>query len=489
MKKYLLAATVLILVLTFTGAFTEFVLLFKKEDGHTNWQHLANWSAFTLITLLSITATSLFFSRQRYKKVNKELQAIKSQLEIRVRERTATLDEANRLLTDTSNKLLSSEQYLKSILTSMPFMLVGLDPDGTITQWNIKAEDYTAILAKDAIGKNLWDVYPTITVSPQQVNEAFKSNRITSLRQGHRGLRHYDITLYPLESNVKPGIAILIHDVSKQVKYENRIIQRDRLSSMGELASSTANDINGPLQTMMKDVMQTNEDIKAITDHAPAELAESLTKIQDDVRNALEQGDQASAIISNLLDFASAQFDPKQQVDMTEVMDHSLDLAKKMLTVPNGLLFSKISIERLYDDDLPLVNCHIAEIQQVFLNLIRHCLHALSKVETEGFSPLIKVRILECYNALWLKITHNGVGLTGDEQQSIFEPYFSNDPLDGEEDADKRLSFCHFIITEHHNGEMAVTSALDVGTTFHMEFLLKHKKSMNDVIPVVEKRK
>jgi len=336
------------------------------------------------------------------------------------------------------------------------------------------------------LGKNLWEVYPTVTVSAEQVDEAYKSKRITSLRQGHQGLLHYDITLYPLESDVKPGIAILIHDVSRQVKSENRIIQRDRMSSMGELASSTANDINGPLQTMISNIRQVNKEVKQLNEQAPAELENKLNTLRHELSEAMDQGNQASAIVSNLLDFASAQEDPKQQADMAEVMDHSLQLANRMLTVPKGLEFNKIQIERHYDKDLPLVNCHVAEVQQVFLNLLRHCLYALSKVEAENFSPLIKVRILECYNALWLKITHNGVGLTGDEQQSIFEPYFRNNPLDREDDADKRLSFCHFIVTDHHNGEMAVTSAPDVGTTFHMEFLLKHKKRDKDSMPVVQ---
>ena len=479
MKKHLSIVAILIIVLSYSGAFAELVLLFKYEDGHTNWQYLANWSSATLLILLSVTATVLFFSRQRAKKINIELEAIKNKLEIRVQERTATLDESNRLLTeevalhlDTSNKLLSSEQYLKSILTSMPYMLVGLDSDGTITQWSKKAEEYSAISAEDALGKNLWEVYPSVIVSAEQVAEVFKSQRITSLRQGHQGLRHYDITLYPLEGTVEPGIAVLIQDVSKQVKSENRIIQRDRMSSMGELASSAANDINGPLQRMMRDIKRINGDVMLLTEETPADFSKQLKAVQVELNDAMEQGGQATAIINNLFDFASAQLEPKQQVNMVEVMDHALELASRILTVPKGLEFSKIQIERNYDDDLPLVCCHVAEIQQVYLNLLRHCLHALTKVETKGFEPVIKVRIQECYNALWLKITHNGVGLTGDEQQSIFEPYFGNAPLDGERDADKRLSFCHFIVTEHHKGEMAVTSAPEVGTTFHMEFLL-----------------
>jgi hypothetical protein len=80
MKKYLSAAAILVLILYFSGAFAEFVLLFKDETGHTNWQYLANWSSATLIILLSITASFLYVSRQNAKKANIELEAIKNKL-------------------------------------------------------------------------------------------------------------------------------------------------------------------------------------------------------------------------------------------------------------------------------------------------------------------------------------------------------------------------------------------------------------------------
>ena len=155
---------------------------------------------------------------------------------------------------------------------------------------------------------------------------------------------------------------------------------------------------------------------------------------------------------------------------MDELMDHSIDLAKNVLSLPQGINFPDISIVREYDKELPKVSCHVSEIQQVFLSLLRHCFHALNKKQTKGFEPIIRIRMLECYDDLWLKISHNGIGLSSEEQQSIFEPYFSSQPLDTAEDADKRLSFSHFVITEHHNGQMAVTSDINVGTTFHMQF-------------------
>jgi len=466
MKKYLVVAIIALLILYFTGYIGDFVQLFKDQDGHTNWQYVANWSSGILIILLSISATVLFFSRLAKENANTELKAIKDDLEIRVRERTATLDESNQRLKEeidrhlsTTEQLHASEHYINSILKSMPSMLVGLNPKGEITQWNKKAEKYTGLTMHEVLGKDLWEVYPIITITRDQVDQALTKPTATTIRQSQRGLFHFDITIYPLHSTGESGIVLLIDDVSQQVKSENQLIQRDKLSSMGELASSMANDINVPLQGILKR-------IKLVEQQSEPENV----SIQENLSLAISKGKQASAIVDNLLDFASSQKNDKQAADMTQVMDHSIELAKNILSLAQGMNFSEVTVEREYDDNLPKVNCNISEIQQAFLSLLRHCFHALAKVDNEGFVPTIRIRILEGYNSLWLKISHNGVGLTSDEQQSIFEPYFSNQPLDSEDDADKRLSFSNFVITEHHNAQMAVTSDIKLGTTFHMQF-------------------
>lgn len=475
MKKYLLFSAAAILAFYFTGLAGDLVQLFKDDQGHTNWQYLANWSSGVLIIMLSISATVLFFSRLAKQQANIELEAIKNDLEIRVKERTATLDESNRLLKEeverhlaTSDRLHISEHYINSILKSMPSMLVGLNPEGEITQWNKKAEQYTGVAQQDSLGKDLWEAYPLITITRDQFKEALNQQSPTTIRQSQRGLFHFDITIYPLHGTGESGVVLLIDDVSQQVKSENRLIQRDRISSMGELASSMAHDMNVPLQGMLDDIKLIESKMVLLT---PQDSDKNQTEgINNYLTGALTKGRQASAIVDNLLDFASSQQADKQAATMTEVMDHSIELAKNVLSLPKGMNFSDVSIEKEYDNKLPKVSCHISEIQQVFLSLLRHCFHAMGKVKNKDFVPTIRIRILEGYDSLWLKISHNGIGLTSDEQQSIFEPYFSNQPLDSEDDADKRLSFSHFVVTEHHSGQMAVTSDIKLGTTFHMQF-------------------
>jgi len=481
MKKYLLTSLALATTFYFTGMLGELVLLFKNEDGHTNWQYLANWSSGVFAILLSILAMVLFSSLRARGKAHCELETISNDLELRVLERTSTLDRSNHRLQDeieqhlkTTNQLNLSEHYLASILKSMPSMLVGLNPKGEITQWNEKAEKYTGILAQNAIGKDLWKVYPIITITREQVNHAFGKTTPTTIRQSQRGLFHFDITIFPIDEACESGVVLLLDDVSKQVKSENKLIQRDKLSAMGELASSMAHDMNVPLQGMLEDIDQIQQQVLKLSqkEFSNDSLKEpnEIAKISNNLTDAIEQGKKAVAIVENLLDFASAQLDDKQKTAITGVVDHALELAENILSPIKGLCFNEITIKKEYDKNLPKLSCHVSEIQQVFFSLFRHCLHGLANVKVKDFEPLIKIRILEGYDSLWIKVSHNGIGLTSDEQQSIFEPYFSNQPLDNKDDANKRLSFSHFVITEQHTGQLAVTSDVKLGTTFHIQF-------------------
>jgi len=467
------------------SAHAGLVQLFKDENGRTNWQYVANWSSGILILLLSISAVILFFSRRQTQKSNAALTAIRNQLEQRVRERTATLDESNRLLKEsnqllegeieqhrqTAERLQSSEAYIKNVLESMPLILIGLNKDREITQWNQYAEKFTGVSAADAIGKNLWKVYPTITVLPRQVNEALENKRTVTIEHSQRGEYHFDIVVYPLIGHIDTGVVILIDDVSEKIQAENMLIQRDKMSSMGELASTMAQDINVPLQAILEDVKLARRQLPASCRDGSGQGANTseLTRIRELLGGAIEEGQKASAIIQNLLSFAGSSADKKRMGHIPEIMDHSLNLARDTLSVPGKLRFRDIAISKKYAESLPKIPCYISELQQVFLSLFRHACYALAAVDNRQSRPSIEVEVFENFGALWIKIHHNGVGLSPEEQQAIFEPFFNNRPAENQYEAAKRLSFSHFIITEHHQGQMAVTSDVDIGTTFHIQ--------------------
>jgi signal transduction histidine kinase len=160
--------------------------------------------------------------------------------------------------------------------------------------------------------------------------------------------------------------------------------------------------------------------------------------------------------------------------DITDIIDHTLDLASAVLTSPTGLQFRDIQIERKYQADLPQVPCHPAELQQVFLSLFRHCVDALGEVDQPDHEPLITLQASIFYDALWVKVQHNGRGISLQKQQALFEPFFTDESqaADKRYGAAWRLSYPYFVITEQHRGQLAVTSEIDIGTTFHIELKL-----------------
>ena len=379
-----------------------------------------------------------------------------------MQERTATLEEEITQHRETTKRLRISESYINDILRSMPLMLAGLDKDCNIVQWNSRAEEISGTKAEDAIGNNLWEVYPTITVQPQQVEQAREQNRTITVKHCQRGQYHFDITIYPLGEQSETGIVVLIDDVTQQILAENMLIQRDKMSSMGELAASMAYDINTPLRAILDDVDQVLAKIEQTSAEAPeVEL----------LRDATVRGQQVAAVVSNLLAFANSRGGEKKLCDITNIIDYSIELAQDILSEASGLRFRDIEIKRRYADNLPEIPCYAAELQQVFLSLFRHSCHALGSVERDNFTPTISIEVQEAYSTLWVRVQHNGRGISIQEQQFIFEPFFNNQT--GEEsDATSRLSFSHFIITEQHRGEMAITSDVNVGSTFHIQLQL-----------------
>ena len=467
--------------------FADVFWFVRQDNGETNWQYVANFSSGILIIALSLTAIRLAFTRRAARRYNRELEEIRAQLEDRVKERTATLDNANSLLQqsnlaleeeitehrDTSKKLRLSESYITSILRSMPLMLIGLNKAGEITQWNSRAEEISRLPADKVLGKNLWQAYPTIAVTPEQIKQAQDEDKTLTVKYSQRGQYHFDITIYPLHDQLETGVVIMVDDVTQRVQSENMLVQRDKMSSMGEMASVMAHDINIPLQAIVKDLQIVRQDLTE--EHIdPVGINELLD-------SALIRGRQAASVIDNLVRFSDAGAGEKQLANIIEVMDHSVELAADVLSVTKGLRFKDVLINHNYADDLPQLRCHVPELQQVFLSLFRYSCYALGKVEDPEHTPSINIEISEFYEAIWVRIQHNGLGMTTEEQQLVFEPFFANSHAAEDSDAQsdqqsgagERLSFAQFIIAEQHQGQIAVTSDINIGTTFHIQLPLQ----------------
>ena len=361
------------------------------------------------------------------------------------------------------------EAYIASIVNSMPVMLIGLDQQLNITQWNQKAEEITGRPFKDVIGKNLWDAYAAITLTQEQVKSVLAEGETLSLKHAQRGQYSFDITLYPLTAHKDTGLVILISDVTKQVNAENKLAERDKVSAMGELASAMAYDISLPMQTILSRVTRARTEIEA----AELELGDVKDFLLQEVETVRLSAHQATAIAQNLLDLASSHRDTKQLVDVPPIMDRSIALATDLFTDADSLAFKHINIRRNYASPLPQIPCFPTELEQVFIRLMRNSFYALnSKTWDDNNKPWINIEIGEFYDSLWIKIEHNGKCLSATEQLDIFQPFFAITNHESTCPVEQRLSYSYFIITEHHRGQMAVTSDEQHGTCFNIQLAL-----------------
>lgn len=444
--KFLLMSSIVLLLSS--PVMASVLDVFKNPDGSTRWQYVANFSSGVLIILLSIVILSLYFSQRRLSKSNRELRDIKATLEDRVVRRT--------------EQLQNREAYIASIVNSMPIMLIGLNENLEITQWNRVAEEITGRPLDKVLGKNLWEVYPAITFTPEQVKSVLDSKQTTTLKHSQQGQYSFDITFYSLHSKTESGIVILIDDVTKQVKAENKLAERDKVSAMGELASAMAFDIDAPLQSISKALAIAKTEIADSPEHQAL-----LSKIDNAEKSRL----QASAIAHNLLELAHSHRDEKQLSDLRPIMDNSIELAKKLFSDVDTLVFEQIKISRQYSN-ITSVDCFPAELSQVFVRLLRSAYYALKESTLGNKAPEIHIEINEFFDSLWIKIRHNGRCLSADEQLDIFQPFFAINADDNTYPVEQRLSYSYFIITNHHRGHMAVTSDEVYGTTFNIQLPL-----------------
>jgi PAS domain S-box-containing protein len=389
-------------------------------------------------------------------------------------------------------ELKKARNYIANIFDSMPSVLIGVDPSGTITQWNSRAQHITGVSAEDAVGRHLKRVFPEMSAELARVSEAIRTHIVQfdpkKSRKSDGEIFFEDVTIYPLTSNGVEGAVIRIDDVTEKVRMEEMMVQSEKMLSVGGLAAGMAHEINNPLAGMMQtaDVMadRLGKNLQIPANREAAEAAgttlgavERFMKargIQRMLATINESGKRVAAIVDNMLSFARKSEAAVSSHSLRELIDKTLELAATDYDLKKQYDFKMIEIERDYGDDLPLVPCEWAKIQQVLLNVFRNAAQAMT--EAGAASPRIRVRTrLGSQNKMVvMEIEDNGPGMDEATRKRAFEPFFTTKPVGV--GTGLGLSVSYFIITENHWGEMAVESEPGAGAKFIIRLPAAEKK-------------
>ncbi|OQY57632.1 MAG: hypothetical protein B6245_16045 [Desulfobacteraceae bacterium 4572_88] len=382
--------------------------------------------------------------------------------------------------------------YLSNIINSMPSMLIGIDTESKVTQWNKTAEQITGIPADVAQGRTLADVFPRMVSEMEKIAESIRTSETRQERKkpqvSENGeTRYEDVTVYPLIANGAEGAVIRIDDVTDRVRMEEMMIQGEKMLSVGGLAAGMAHEINNPLAGMMQTAnVMANRLGEKMDMPANLRAAEAAGTTMEAIRNFMdardiprmlsaitESGRRAAAIVENMLSFARKSDDRAYFHDLEKLLDKTLELAASDYDLKKHYDFKLIQVKKEYEDNLPPVPCEGARIQQVLLNILRNGAHAMQEGSLKGESPCFILRLAHEREAgrVCIEIEDNGPGMDEDTLKRVFEPFFTTKAVGI--GTGLGLSVSYFIITENHEGEMTVESRPGAGAKFIIRLPLK----------------
>ncbi len=394
----------------------------------------------------------------------------------------------------TTEALAKAKSYISSIIDSMPSVIVGVGVDGRVTQWNAEAERKSGVSAKDAEGRLLADVFPRLTVEMKRIRDSIKTQEVyTDPRQEctvDGEIYYEDVTVYPLISNIVEGAVIRIDDVTDNVRMEEMMIQNEKMLSVGGLAAGMAHEINNPLSIMMQTTnVMANRLGKGLDIPANIKAAVAAGTTMEAIKNFIdtrgipnmisivnESGYRIADLVDNMLNFARKSDASKSLHNMVDLIDKILMLAGTDYDLKQNYDFRMIEIKKEYEENLPLVFCEAAEIQQVLLNILRNGAQAMHKEIGENsekkFQFILRLARETDTNMLRIEIEDNGPGMDKTTLKRVFEPFYTTKPLGV--GSGFGLSVAYFIITENHGGEMSVEPAIGSGVKFIIRLPLKH---------------
>jgi len=380
--------------------------------------------------------------------------------------------------------LVNAMNYVGSIINSMPSVIIGVDQQGRVVHWNHGAGQMTGVPKGRAAGMRLESIFPQLAPYNEAIKGAMDTREPMHMEKQvlvlDSGNITADILIFPILSEDIPGAVIRVDDTSEQTRIREMMVQSEKMMSVGGLAAGMAHEINNPLSGMIQNIqvirnrlsMPLPANLKAAEKHG-LDL-ERLKNYMVDRKlfymmdQAVEVGVRAGKIVDNMLSFSRKNDGEKSSHAIPEIMDATISLLEKDFSLREHYDFREVKIDRVFQDDLPLVPCEKSKIQQVMFNILKNGIQAMSRAGTPD--PRFMIRYFLERDMAGVEIQDNGPGIPEQVQKRIFEPFFTTKPFGC--GTGLGLSVSYFIVKENHNGDMSARSGPGPGAAFTIKLPL-----------------
>jgi signal transduction histidine kinase len=370
------------------------------------------------------------------------------------------------------------KEFSENIVESINVGILASDLHDRVESWNSQIERLTGIPRHVAVGRKLSELLPeelcrkfdevkgqtgihniySFAFKPSgKVSAALAGSNGTSTSNGNgssktTGPREaiLNLAVAPLVSKEMKEIGrlIIFDDITDRSELERRLVQADKLSSIGLLAAGVAHEVNTPLAVISTYAQMLSKQVTG--DEPKAKLLDKIAK----------QTFRASEIVNSLLNFSRTSPAEFGDVNVNKLIEETVSLVQHQLDK------SGIQVKAEFDHGMPPVKGNAGKLQQVFLNLILNARDAMNSGGT------LRLRTWSDGACARIDVSDTGHGITPDHLPRIYDPFFTTKVA--RKGTGLGLSVTYGIVQEH-GGSIEVRSEPGTGTLFHLEFPLARK--------------
>jgi len=245
---------------------------------------------------------------------------------------------------------------------------------------------------------------------------------------------------------------------------QDRLIQTEKLASLGQLTAGIAHEIKNPLNFVnnfsalsVELTNELNEALKQATlaDKLRAEVDELTGLLKDNLAKVVQHGKRADSIVKNMLLHSREGSGEHRPADINALVDESLNLAYHGARAEKPQF--NVTLQRNFDPEAGMVDVFPQEITRVFLNLLSNGFYAVTKRKAAngaGFEPTVSAMTKGRSDGVEIRIRDNGTGIPPEVKEKMFNPFFTTKPAG--EGTGLGLSMSYDIIVKQHGGTIDV---------------------------------
>jgi two-component system NtrC family sensor kinase len=311
--------------------------------------------------------------------------------------------------------------------------------------------------------------------------EQAQLKELEALQKTEKLIREQNVLL---DQKVKERTAKLDKALESVKKAQNKLVETEKMASVGQLTAGIAHEINNPvnyitssvgaLERDLNDILTIVEKHDGITEQNVLDKLEEIERLKKEMEfdylkqeeipmliQGIKEGTRRTAeIVASLRIFSSSDKDKKIKTDITKGIDSSLILLSNKL--------GDISVITDYEISEPIY-CYPGKLNQAFMNIIANSIDAIKeRQQTTQFDGKIKISASKEKDRITVAVTDNGIGMEANVLKNVFDPFYTSKEVGSGMGLGMALTYNYIKL---HDGDIAIKSTVNQGTTITITFI------------------